>query len=163
MESYSAHDIFEYKDTPMKQIYRQLDEGWVPMFKGQEAPDFALMRETIKHHDTTEFPATDRVYPMPEEHPTGMGYHKDARETSHFVHHTLHRINPILAKAYLGAPVSDHLDRVQDNSDFVYGANAYHRSRDSKSRQHDLYGIRYSGQQARHGGVLALDDEDYDY
>lgn len=147
----------------MKKMYRQLDADWVPLHKGQEPPDFAMMRETIRHHDDTEFPDETRRYAMPEKAPTGRGYHEDDRETSHFVRNTLMKINPVLATAYLGGAVSDYHDRLQSNTDILYGHKGYERSRDTRARSHDLYNIRYSGAPARRGNLVPLSRDDDDY
>jgi len=133
----------------MKKTYRQLEENWQPIFKGQEPPDFPLMRELIREHDNTTFKDERRVFPLPEVAPTGKGYMHDDRETSHFVRETLHRINPLLSTAYLDAHgISDAFEKHYHNTDFAYGQRGYSTGRDSKSRQHALYGHKPSGDQS---------------
>ena len=164
VESFSHHEIHEYTDTPMKQMYRQIASNWAPIWKGQEPPDFALMRETIKHHDDTEFDVRPRLYAMPEKGPTGRGFHEDDPETAHFVRHTLSKINPVLARAYMGGAVSDHHDRLQYNEDITYGNTGYDRSRDIRRRQHDLYNMNPVSDPSRSARVITeagYDTDDY--
>jgi len=114
--------VVSYTDTPMKKTYRQLEENWQPIWKGQESPDFRLMRQLVRDHDTSTFEAPKRLVAMPEHKPTGKGLMHDERETGHFVRETLRKINPILATAYVGTPaITDHLERHQTFTDFEYG------------------------------------------
>ena len=127
-----------YTDTPMKRVFRELSEGWAPLSKYQEVPDFKLMESALQH-DTTSFPDDrPRLVSMPEKPPTGHGYMMDDRETSHFVHHTLRGIDPVLARAYLGGHVSDYHDRLQTNTEAQYGGG-YRPERDTKARQRSVY------------------------
>ena len=143
VERYSHAAIHRYHDTPMKKTYRQLEQDWQPVFKGQTPPDFPMMRELIRQHDTTEFQDDRRVFPLPEVAPTGKGYMHDDRETSHFVRETLHRINPLLSTAYLDAHgINDDAERHYHNTDFQYGHHGYSRARDHKAKQHAQFGIR---------------------
>ena len=148
----------------MKSMYKQLAQDWVPTWKGQEPPDFAMMRETIKHHDNTEFDVQRRLYAMPEKGPTGHGFHADDRETAHFVRQTLSKINPVLARAYMGGAVSDLHDRLQYNEDITYGNTGYDRSRDTRRRHHDLYNmnpVSHPGRSVRVITESGYDTDDY--
>ena len=107
-------------DTPLKRAHREFTEHWAPMHKYADAPDFALLRSAVQH-DTTDFNTREREYLMPVQPPTGGGFGADDRETSHFVHETLRRINPVLSQAYLHAPVDDLHDKMVSNSDITYG------------------------------------------
>ena len=107
-------------DTPLKRAHREFTEHWAPLHRYADVPDFGLLRSAIKH-DQTKFNEQEREYLMPVEPPTGGGFNADDRETSHFVHETLRRINPILSQAYMHAPVDDHRDKLVSNNDITYG------------------------------------------
>ena len=145
----SGVSIATYKDTPMKRAYRELDTHYAPIFKGEQRPDFARMRELIRQHDTTEFKPTDRLQVMPENGPSGNGYDGDDRETSHFVHQTLRSINPLLATSYLhGKGIHNDFEDHYRRTDFAYGKQGYSAGRDHKRKQHRLYNINPSGDQS---------------
>ena len=149
VDRYSHAEVVHYRDTPMKKTYRQLEQHWAPIYKGQEAPDFQLMRELIKQHDSTEFKDERRVFPLPETAPTGKGYMHDDRETSHFVRETLHRINPLLSTAYLDQHgINDDFEKHYHNTDFSYGARGFSKERDHKAREHALYNHGPRGDQS---------------
>ena len=156
--------VHTYEDTPAKRTYRQLEENWRGgIFKGQQAPDFALMRELVQQHDDTQFTDPKRVFPMPEKGPTGKGYMQDDRETSHFVRETLHRISPILSAAYGGeGGIHEDFERHHTNTDFQYGQNGYSKSSDSKAYQHRLYNHQPSGDQSGERPRLIMVGRGYD-
>ena len=143
VKRYQNVDVVTYMDTPAKRAYRQIAEGYgTPIFKGQQAPSFGLMRELIRQHDNTEFKDRGLLQVMPEEPPSGKGYMADDRETSHFVHNTLRSINPLLAAAYLdGSGMHDDFERHHHRTDFQYGRTGYRVEKDAKRYQHRLYNI----------------------
>jgi hypothetical protein len=145
----------------MKKTYRQLEEGWQPIWKGQETPDFRLMRQLVRDHDTSTFQAPKRLVAMPEEKPTGKGLMHDERETGHFVRETLRKINPILATAYIGTPaITDDLERHQTFTDFEYGDRGYAPSRDHRLAQHRRFGAVPTGKRGsrNHPRVIGRND-----
>ena len=154
VESYQNVDVYHYKDTPAKKIYRQLHENWRGgIFKGQVQPQFALMKKILDEHDDTSFEEQKFEIPLPDVAPTGRGAQHDHPETAHFVHSALMKINPILAKAYMGGAIHNDYEEHLNRTDFQFGRNGYHPSRDSKYTQHRLFGAipagptRYTGVQ----------------
>ena len=103
--SHGGHEIYSYRDTPMKRIYRQLAQNWSPIMGGQEPPDFDMMRDiAFSEHDITQDEQESFVNPSMDQFkpPTGHGGMKDDPHTAHFLGGVLNDIHPDLANLYHG-------------------------------------------------------------